>query len=142
MATTTIEPEGDPTYLAFERARQYGVGTLQRNAARDTSRAQEDVQSGAASLGLQQQNGVDQNLASYRDRGFGQSGVEAQDEARIRNDIALKMGTLLSGYQRSTTDIGSNLAEALAQSQFQQQEEQLAARNRLVQANAAAGVGL
>lgn len=139
---TVIEPEGDPTFLAYERARQYGEQTLQREAQRDTSRVQEDTTRAQTALGFEQDEAVDSNLADYRSSGFGLSGNRAKAEDRIRQDIALRVGQLLTGLQRATTDIDTDLADALARSQFEREEQMLAARNRLTRANAQSGVGI
>jgi hypothetical protein len=137
-----IDPEADPTYLAFENARQYGVGSLQRQAAEDIRRNGETHNDTQESYGLQQQDLIDKNTAQYRAQGFGLSGLRAYDESKIRADIANKSYALLHQYNNTNYDINSKLAENLAQSTFDQNTQQIAARNRLTQANAKAGIGI
>ncbi len=139
---TTIEPEGDPTFLAYERARQYGENSLQQATQRSQAKDDSSTDFASRGLALDQQNAVDKNTADYRSTGFGQSGLRAQAEDRIRQDIALKVGDLLSQHALNTTDRQMSLVDQLALSQMQAQEEQLAARSRLTQANAKSGVGI
>lgn len=139
---TTIDPEGDPTYLAYERARQAGLSTLYGNQQTADQRAQADLTSNAGDLQRSGDQQVQANTDKYRAEGFGQSGLRARDEGQIRADIASKAAGLLTQYQRTTQDAGSTLAQALAQQAYEQQVQQLAARSRLTTDNATAGVGL
>ena len=140
--TTTIEPEGDPTFLAYERARQYGESTLAPRAGRDQAVQAARVQNDGIGLALDQTQRVDDNMASHRARGFGQSGERAQAEDRIRSDIAQRVQSLLLNNMTTTNSITDGMLDDLAALGMTSQEEQLAARNRLTQAQAKSGVGI
>ena len=140
--TTTIEPEGDPTFLAYERARQYGESTLAPRAGVEQARLAGDVQRGQVGLALDQEIAVEDNLNSYRASGFGQSGLRAKDEGRIRADIALRVGELLSGYNRDSSSVTDSMLDDLASLGMASQEEQNAARNRMTKIQAQSGVGI
>ena len=141
---TTIEPEADPTFLAYERARQAGESQLQAEADKGQYRAAEDVTRQGIDLAYQQDNALDASKNAYRARGFGSqmSGPRAMAEDRIRRDIALKVTEALSGYQRTSQDITDDLAYQLAANAREREEQMLAARSRLTRDNAQAGVGL
>lgn len=145
MATTYADnggAYGDPTFLAYDRARQQAEATLNQNASRDQLRNTQDEQTGVANLNFQQQGQVDNNTAQYRASGFGISGLRAQAEGRIRQSIAQQIQALLTQHQRAGQDITDALTQQLASNAVETQNQQSDALSRLTQDRATAGVGL
>ena len=140
----TIEPEGDPTFLAFERARQYGESTLAPRAGRDQAFLANDAQLAGIGLAQSQSNQIEDSHKSLRSRGFGSavSGQRAAAETRIRSDIALRTQELLSGYTQDSNRITDAMLDELARLGMTSQEEQNEARRRMTLAHAESGVGI
>lgn len=133
---------GDPTFLAFERARQAGEATLAPRLAQDQQYQSGNKERDVAGLELAQTNAVDKNLADYRASGFGQSGLRAQAEDRIRQDIALRMGDVLSGYQHTSDLATREMEDTLASNAYESEVQKAEARRRTLLLQAESGVGI
>lgn len=148
MATTygTTPPAAeaaDPTFLAFQRAQQRAEANLQSDAANvKQPRLLADVQTNTANAYRDQGNQLVDNLAKYRALGFGQSGIEAQGEDRIRTQIAQQVQALLTQYQRGSQDVTNNVNTTMGNDAVDLQTQRSAALARMVQDQATAGVGL
>ncbi len=142
--TTTIEPEGDPTFNAFERAKQYGQRTLMPKAAVDQQYNAAQTGNDYAQLQSSQANQIEDSKNSMRSRGFGStmSGPRAAAEGRIRTDIAQRVNELLLGASQTSTNITEGMLDDLARLGLDGVEEEKAARNRLTVDYAKSGIGI
>lgn len=134
--------DADPTFVAFQNAQNHAQDALARTRDLAQSRLGADVQTGTNKLAIDQQNQVQDNLNQYRSQGFGQSGIEAQGEDRIRTAIAQQIQALLTNYQRGTQDVSNTYTNTMDQNAVDLDAQRSAALQRMVQDQATAGVGL
>lgn len=142
-STTPAAEAADPTFLAFQRAQQRAEQNLQiDDSTVKQPRLLADVQTGTANAYRDQGNQLVDNLAKYRALGFGQSGIEAEGENRIRTQIAQQVQALLTQYQRGSQDVSNNYNTTMGNDAVDLATQRSAALARMVQEQATAGVGL
>lgn len=137
---TAQSPYQDPAFLAYLRGAgvaesdvvgeaQWRIGAIQRARGRKLPE-----------YGIQQRRGQEGVRRDYEDRGFLNSGARAVAEQRVANDAnrersnyLAESGEEIMGYQRGA-------ANDVAAIRRKTMEEELAARHRVGEDNATAGV--
>lgn len=132
----------DPTFEAFTNAQNHAQDALARSRDLTASRLGQDVQTNTNKLAIDQTNQVQDNMNQYRALGFGQSGIEAQGEDRIRTAIAQQIQAALQAYQRGTQDNTNLYNNTMDQNAVDLAAQRSAALQRMVTDQATAGVGL
>lgn len=134
----SVEPEQDPTYLAFQRALGFDDNDLRSVVAQRKLALARRWQYMLPQLTAQHtsnERGIDNN---YLSRGASTSGHRAMDQGDELARHALAIGAGQNDYATGLTDLDADLARSLATNQRKLAEEGLAARSRLAMDVAAA----
>lgn len=126
-----VEPEQDPTYLAFQRALGFDDNDLRSVVAQRKlalARRWQYMLPELTARHTANERGIDEN---YLSRGASSSGHRAVDQGDELARHSLALGAGQNDYATGITDLDSELARSLATNQRKLAEEGLAARSRL-----------
>lgn len=136
---TTVSPEADPTFLAYQRRRQFGEDSLRQDIATQRTRLTQDH--GLSDYRFDRERTLGERAISLdaQDRGFHSGGQMFRDIAELRGDIGHRQGRVGLAYERGMQDLDTSLIRGLAGFQMGEQEASLDARRRLMQDLASSG---
>ena len=141
IMATVVNPEQDPQFAAFQRARDYKANTARADAALGQEVADARFSTNWFPLNMQAEQRSRQVQGDYLSRGMYGSGHHMADIANIRRDIGFQAGQQLLEHQISSAERSQQLARQLAELGMSGEEASLEARRRLTQAMAQSGVG-
>lgn len=126
-----IEPEQDPSFLAFQRALGVDEADLRASIAMRTSAVQRRVANQLPQLQQSTEQSVDRIGREAESRGAFGGGHRAQDQSRAASQGALQQQGVIAGGQEEIAGLESDLARQIAANRRRQAEAELSARQSL-----------
>jgi hypothetical protein len=136
---TTINPEADPTFLAYQRQRQFGEDSLREDVGRQQTRLTTDYGLSDYGFGRERTLGRRGIENDSLDRGFHSSGQMYRDLAELEGDVGHRQQKVGLQYDRGMQDLDTSLVRGLATYKFGEEEAALDARRRLMTDLASSG---
>lgn len=137
-AAAGINPEEDPSFLAFQRAQGFNEDQLRAQVAMARSRNNIDYANQLPVMAEQNRQASENIANSYESRGLMQAGNEKLDQLRQKTEYARQQGAADLGRNRQNEDSSLALAQQVAQNRVSGTEQGLTARKSLASYNATA----
>lgn len=126
-----IEPEMDPSFLAFQRALGVEEAELRASIAMRRSAVQRRIANQLPQVREATQRSVRDVGLSAEARGVFRGGNRAQDQADEIRQGALQEQNIIQGGQEEIASLEAELAQQIAANRRRQSEAELEARQRL-----------